>query len=65
MTKQASTDNDTISRVKDDDINPHWWLEDIKHRRECSYCEHAYYVHSEGTWYCPRHRRLTEGFCEY
>jgi hypothetical protein len=64
MVKQ-STDKNTIVR-NDDDIEPEWnWLEDIKHRMECFQCEHAYYVHSEGTFYCPQQRRLTEGYCEY
>ncbi len=63
MTKQASTDREVR---KDDDIDPERWLEDIKHRKECFQCEHAYYVHSEGTWYCVRKHKLTEeGFCEY
>jgi hypothetical protein len=64
MVKQTSTDEDTIVH-KDDDIESEWWLKDIKHRMECSQCEHAYYVHSEGTWYCIRKHKLTEGHCEY
>jgi len=63
IANQRHTVNDTA--VEDDNIDTEWWLKDIKHRIECNQCEHAYYVHSEGTWYCKYSHKLTEGYCEY
>ena len=48
--------------IDEPELEPDNWL---KHRMECSQCEHAYYVHSKWTWYCIRHHELTEGYCEY
>jgi hypothetical protein len=61
MTKQESTDKD---KPEDDDTESEWWI-NIKHRMECSQCEHAYYIRSECAWYCIRKHKITEGYCEY